>query len=94
MGRRWTPQTLPLTSWSIHRWFWRPKLGLRGFFNMRLFRQRSRGEWAPVFESRFIKQLPQREAAKELGMPRTTLVYQEQKIRALLQRFLLGDERR
>ena len=38
MGRRWTPQSLPLTSWSIHRWFWRPKLGLRGFFNMRLFR--------------------------------------------------------
>jgi cholesterol oxidase len=38
MGRRWTPQSLPVTSWSIHRWFWRPKLGLRGFFNMRLFR--------------------------------------------------------
>src|ERR1700758_3780819 len=38
MGRRWTPATLPRTSWSIHRYFWRPKLGLRGFFNMRLFR--------------------------------------------------------
>jgi len=38
MGRRWTPDRLPQTSWSIHRWFWRPKLGLRGFFNMRLFR--------------------------------------------------------
>lgn len=38
MGRRWTPANLPHTSWSIHRWFWRPKLGLRGFFNMRLFR--------------------------------------------------------
>jgi cholesterol oxidase len=38
MGRRWTPQDLPRTSWSIHRWFWRPRLGLRGFFNMRLFR--------------------------------------------------------
>ena len=38
MGRRWTPRDLPQTSWSIHRWFWRPKLGLRGFFNMRLFR--------------------------------------------------------
>jgi cholesterol oxidase len=37
MGRRWTPQTLPRTSWSIHRWFWRPKIGLRGFFNMRFF---------------------------------------------------------
>ena len=38
MGRRWTPETLPHTSWSLHRWFWRPKLGLRGFFNMRFFR--------------------------------------------------------
>ena len=38
MGRRWTPDNLPRTSWSIHRYFWRPKLGLRGFFNMQLFR--------------------------------------------------------
>jgi cholesterol oxidase len=38
MGRRWKPDNLPRTSWSIHRWFWRPKLGLRGFFNIRLFR--------------------------------------------------------
>lgn len=38
MGRRWTPQDFPRTSWSIHRWFWRPRLGLRGFFNMRFFR--------------------------------------------------------
>ncbi len=38
MGRRWAPDNLPRTSWSIHRWFWRPKLGLRGFFNMRFFR--------------------------------------------------------
>src|SRR5437868_14101361 len=38
MGRRWTPEKLPRTSWSIHRWFWRPRLGLRGFFNMRLFK--------------------------------------------------------
>lgn len=38
MGRRWAPLSFPRTSWSIHRWFWRPRLGLRGFFNMRLFR--------------------------------------------------------
>jgi cholesterol oxidase len=38
MGRRWTPENLPKTSWSLHRWFWRPKLALRGFFNMRFFR--------------------------------------------------------
>lgn len=38
MGRRWAPLSFPRTGWSIHRWFWRPKLGLRGFFNMRFFR--------------------------------------------------------
>lgn len=38
MGRRWTPESLPRTNWSIHRWFWRPKLALRGFFNMRFFK--------------------------------------------------------
>src|ERR1039457_2091803 len=38
MGLRWTPENLPRTSWSIHRWFWSPNLALRGFFNMRYFR--------------------------------------------------------
>jgi cholesterol oxidase len=38
MGRRWTPENLPRTNWSLRRWFWRPKLGLRGFFNMRFFK--------------------------------------------------------
>jgi RNA polymerase sigma-70 factor (ECF subfamily) len=47
-------------------------------------------QWSGVFEARFLRQLPQREAAEELGMRRTTLVYQEQRIRALLREFLLG----
>ena len=38
MGRRWTPDNLPHTSWSLHRWLWRPNLGLRGFFNIQFFR--------------------------------------------------------
>jgi cholesterol oxidase len=38
MGRRWAPLSFPRTSWRIHRFFWRPKLGLHGFFNMRFFR--------------------------------------------------------
>lgn len=38
MGRRWTPDLLPRSSWSLRRWLWRPKIGLRGFFNMRFFR--------------------------------------------------------
>ena len=38
MGRRWTPENLPHTNWSLHRWFFRPNLALRGFFNMRFFK--------------------------------------------------------
>jgi len=38
MGRRWAPLCFPHSGWSIHRWFWRPMLGLRGFFNIRFFR--------------------------------------------------------
>src|ERR1700761_573189 len=38
MGRRWTPENLPRTNWKFNRFFWKPKLGLRGFFNMRFFR--------------------------------------------------------
>jgi len=38
MGRRWTPENLPDSTWSLHRWFWRPSLGLKGFFSMRFFR--------------------------------------------------------
>jgi cholesterol oxidase len=38
MGRRWTPETLPRTSWALHRWIWRPRLGLKGFFNIKIFR--------------------------------------------------------
>jgi cholesterol oxidase len=38
MGRRWSPDTLPKTTWQIWRWIWRPGLALRGFFDMRVFR--------------------------------------------------------
>ncbi|SPE44992.1 Cholesterol oxidase [Candidatus Sulfotelmatobacter sp. SbA7] len=38
MGRRWTPDNLPHTSWSLHRWLWRPHVGLRGFFNIQFFK--------------------------------------------------------
>ena len=37
-GRRWTPETLPKTNWSLSRWLWMPWLGLRGFFSLRFFR--------------------------------------------------------
>jgi RNA polymerase sigma-70 factor, ECF subfamily len=58
----------------------------------RFRRERLPSEWAGVFDTRFLRQLSQRDAAKELGMHRTTLVYQEQRIRALLKEFLLRGE--
>lgn len=55
----------------------------------RFRRERLPARWAGVFEARFLRQLPQREAAAALGMRRTTLAYQELRIRALLRKFLL-----
>ena len=34
MGRRWTAENLPRSTWNLGRWIWRPRLGLRGFFNI------------------------------------------------------------
>lgn len=49
-------------------------------------------KWRAVFDERFMKQRSQREAARELGMSRTTLAYQEFRIRSLLESHLLGGE--
>lgn len=38
MGRRWTAENLPPSNWRFWRWLWRPKLALRGFFNIEPFR--------------------------------------------------------
>ena len=38
MGRRWRPEDFPKTNWAIWKWIWRPRLGLRGFFNIQIFR--------------------------------------------------------
>jgi RNA polymerase sigma-70 factor (ECF subfamily) len=46
-------------------------------------------KYAAVFEARFMKQLGQREAAAALRMPRSTLMYQEHRIRTMLRRFVL-----
>jgi RNA polymerase sigma-70 factor, ECF subfamily len=48
-------------------------------------------KWRSVFEARFLQHLSQTEAATELRMNRTTLVYQELRIRRLLGAFLLGE---
>jgi len=58
----------------------------------RFRRERLPPEYDRLFDARFLRQLPQRKAALELGMRRTTLVYQERRIRELLERFLLGPE--
>lgn len=49
-------------------------------------------KWQRVFEVRFLRQLDQSSAARELGISRTTLIYQEQRVRRLLRRFLLREE--
>jgi RNA polymerase sigma-70 factor (ECF subfamily) len=46
-------------------------------------------KWSGVFEARFLRQLSQLEAAESLGIRRTTLAYQEARVRRLLRRFLL-----
>jgi len=46
-------------------------------------------KWAGTFEMRFLRQLPQTEAAASLGIGRTTLAYQEARIRRLLRKFML-----
>src|ERR1051326_4309838 len=38
LGGRWTAENLPATNWLLWRWIWRPKLALRGFFNITPFR--------------------------------------------------------
>ena len=54
-------------------------LALRGDEVERLFCERI---------ARFLEQLDQRQAARKVGISRTTLVYQEARIRRLLRRFL------
>jgi RNA polymerase sigma-70 factor (ECF subfamily) len=50
-------------------------------------------KWERVFVARFVEQRDQPEAARVLGMRRTTLAYQEYRVRRLLQRFVLRGEK-
>src|SRR5262245_57657021 len=38
MGKRWSEDKFPKTTWRLRRWIWRPGLKLFGFYNMRPFR--------------------------------------------------------
>jgi len=51
-------------------------------------------KWRRVFDARFVQQQDQPTAARSLGMRRTTLAYQEYRIRNLLRRFVLRGESR
>lgn len=58
------------------------------------FKRRLSPDEVLLFERRFLEQLSQREAAKELSLHRTTLVYREMKLRRRLRAFLLGEDRK
>jgi RNA polymerase sigma-70 factor, ECF subfamily len=47
--------------------------------------------WLNVFQARFVDHLSQAQAAASLGKRRTTLAYQELRIRRLLRKFLLEE---
>ncbi len=37
-GKRWRAEDFPRTNWQAHKFYWRPRLGLKGFFNLTPFR--------------------------------------------------------
>lgn len=63
------------------------RVELRMFLD-RFLRETLPEKWVPVFQTRFVEQLDQRSAAKRLGLHRTTLAYQELRIRRLLRAFV------
>ncbi|MDC0662672.1 GMC family oxidoreductase [Marinobacter sp. SS21] len=38
MGKRWRAEDFPESNTQVNRYYWRPKIGLKGFFNLRPFR--------------------------------------------------------
>ena len=48
--------------------------------------------WEGIFELCFLRQMSQREAARALGIGRSTLAYRELRIRRRLRRFLVEGE--
>jgi RNA polymerase sigma-70 factor (ECF subfamily) len=49
-------------------------------------------KWRAVFDARFVAHHDQPTAARTIGLSRTTLAYQEYRIRRLLRRFVLRGE--
>ncbi len=59
----------------------------------RFRKERLPAKWEAVFEARFIEGLSQRETARRLHLPRTTIAYREARIRWRLRRFVLQGGR-
>ncbi len=38
MGKRWSSEDFPKTNWNFWKYFWKPALGMRGFFSLKVFR--------------------------------------------------------
>jgi RNA polymerase sigma-70 factor, ECF subfamily len=85
LGERERLPTPPVIEGQARRMEERAELRL---FIDRFLRETLPEKWAPVFQARFVEQLDQRSAAKRLGMHRTTLAYQELRIRRLLRAFV------
>jgi len=64
-------------------------------WTLQRFRERCLpAKWRSVFDARFVAQQDQPTAARTVGISRTTLAYQEYRIRQLLRRFVLRGESR
>ena len=62
-------------------------------WTLQRFRERCLpAKWRSVFDARFVAQQDQPTAARAVGLSRTTLAYQEYRIRRLLRRFVLRGE--
>ncbi|MGD0679225.1 MAG: sigma-70 family RNA polymerase sigma factor [Polyangiaceae bacterium] len=78
-------------SWTSSTGSFEASVEARELFE-RFRRLRLPAKWRGVFEARFVMQLNQAEAARRLGIHRTTLLYQELRVRQLLRNFVLGAE--
>lgn len=58
----------------------------------RFRREHLPAKWTAVFDALFLRGLSQREAAAELNLSRTTIAYQDLRIRHLLKKYLLTPE--
>jgi RNA polymerase sigma-70 factor (ECF subfamily) len=66
-----------------------PSVGVEARRALVAFRAELPDAWRGVFDACFVRQISQREAAKELAIARTTIAYRAIQIRRRLRRFIL-----